>query len=94
MSIYYVNKQHGRRYYELTDHLGNVLATVLDRKTDSGTNPTDPTLYDHWSADIASSADYYPGGFVMQGRSTEHTWSRFGAQGSPKDDEVYGKGIL
>ncbi|MDI9319839.1 MAG: hypothetical protein QM530_05115, partial [Phycisphaerales bacterium] len=42
----------------------------------------------------ASTADYYPGGMMMPGRNTEYSWSRFGAQKSPKDDEVYGKGNL
>jgi hypothetical protein len=83
----------GRRYYEMTDHLGNVLATVLDRKTGAGTlSGSSGTLYDHWSADLASTADYYPGGMMMPGRNTEHDWSRIGMQGQAKDDEVYGKG--
>ncbi|MFA6152803.1 MAG: hypothetical protein WC716_15880 [Chitinophagaceae bacterium] len=85
----------GRRYYELTDHLGNVLATVLDRKTGAGTlSGSSGTLYDHWSADLASTADYYPGGMMMPGRNTEHSWSRMGYNGQAKDDEVYGKGNL
>lgn len=88
-----LNRTLGRREYELTDHLGNVLATVLDRKTGVTVGEA-PTLYDHWAADIASSADYYPGGMMMPGRYYEHDWSRMGAQGSPKDDEVYGKGSL
>lgn len=41
-----------------------------------------------------STADYYPGGMMMPGRNTEYSWSRMGAQGSIKDDEVYGKGNL
>ena len=39
-------------------------------------------------ADLASTADYYPGGMMMPGRNTEHDWSRMGAQGQQKDDEV------
>ncbi|MES2477741.1 MAG: hypothetical protein V4561_01550 [Bacteroidota bacterium] len=85
----------GRRYYEMTDHLGNVLATVLDRKTGTGELPgSSGTLYDHWSADLASTADYYPGGMMMPGRNTEYSWSRMGFNGQAKDDEVYGKGNL
>lgn len=85
----------GKREYQLTDHLGNVLATVLDRKTGSGTLAgSSGTQYDHWSADIASSADYYPGGMMMPGRNTEYSWSRHGYNGQVKDDEVYGKGNL
>lgn len=52
------------------------------------------TLYDHWSADLASTTDYYPGGMMMPGRNTEYSWSRMGSQGHEKNDEVYGKGNL
>lgn len=92
---WYANRILGRRYYELSDHLGNVLATVLDRKTGAGLLPgSSGTLYDHWSADIASVTDYYPGGFMMPGRNLEHSWSRMGYNGQMKTDEVYGKGNL
>jgi hypothetical protein len=84
----------GYKYYEMTDHLGNVLATVLDRKTGFPSSGGAGVVYDHWLADLASTADYYPGGMMMPGRNTEYSWSRMGAQGSPKDDEVYGKGNL
>ncbi|MDI9319331.1 MAG: hypothetical protein QM530_02545, partial [Phycisphaerales bacterium] len=63
----------------MTDHLGNVLATVLDRKT--GALPSSGgvgVLYDHWSAGLASTADCYPGGMMMPGRNTEYSWSRMG----------------
>lgn len=89
----YNSRNLGRRYYELTDHLGNVLATVLDRKTGSKASP-EATLYDHWSADLASVADYYPGGMMMPGRNLEHDWSRMGSQSQQKDDEIYGKGNI
>ncbi|MDI9319333.1 MAG: RHS repeat-associated core domain-containing protein [Phycisphaerales bacterium] len=88
-----VSRTLGRKYYEMTDHLGNVLATVLDRRT--GAFPSSGgagVLYDHWSADLASTADCYPGGMMMPGRNTEYSWSRMGYNGKQKDDEVYGKG--
>lgn len=70
-----------------------MLATVLDRKT--GHLPSGgATLYDYWTADIASSTDYYPGGMMMPGRNVEHDWSRHGFNGQMKTDEVYGKGNL
>lgn len=80
LAEWYISRTLGRRYYEMTDHLGNVLATVLDRKTGAGST-SGGTLYDHWSADLASTADYYPGGMMMPGRNTEYSWSRMGAQG-------------
>jgi hypothetical protein len=96
--LWNTNRTLGRKYYELTDHLGNVLATVLDRKTGAtltGAPPVPGGLYDHWHADIAQASDYYPGGMMMPGRYKEYDWSRMGYnKGSAKDDEVYGKGNL
>lgn len=90
-----VNRTLGRRFYELSDHLGNVLATVLDRRTGAGTRTIgSATFYDRWHADLASATDYYPGGMMMPGRNTEYSWSRMGYNGQAKDDEVYGKGNL
>lgn len=89
----------GKRYYEMTDHLGNVLATVMDRKT--GHLPQGGgigSLYDYWQADLASVQDYYPGGMLMPGRHKEAFGDtaiyRYGSQGEFKDDEVYGFGNL
>lgn len=91
----FTQRKLGRRYYELTDHLGNVLATVLDRRTGSGSFAgPGASFYDHWHADIAQASDYYPGGMMMPGRYKEYDWSRMGSQSQQKDDEVYGKGNL
>jgi len=80
----------GSRYYELTDHLGNVLATVLDRKT--GHISSIPSLYDYYLPDLSSATDYYPGGMPMSGRSLNGDKFRFGSQNQLKDDEIYGSG--
>ncbi|HTN16776.1 MAG TPA: hypothetical protein VL092_03780, partial [Chitinophagaceae bacterium] len=95
--IWNTNRTLGRKFFEVTDHLGNVLATVLDRKTGAtatGEAPVVGGLYDHWHADIAQASDYYPGGMIMPGRYKEYDWSRMGSQSQQKDDEVYGKGNL
>ena len=52
-------------YYELINHLGNVLATVSDQKIpvlSSG-------VIDHYLADVNSISVYYPFGSPMAGRN-------------------------
>lgn len=65
----------GLKRYELSNHLGNVLAVVSDRihmRTDST-----------W-AEVISRSDYYPFGLEMAGR-TENNNYRFGFNGKEKD---------
>lgn len=66
-----------------TDHLGNVLTTVNDRK-----------LFVHdlsvFEAVIETSQDYYPFGMLMPGRKYNPAEYRFGYNGKEKDDEVTG----
>gem|GEM_PF-6703018 len=60
----------GKRQYELTNHLGNVQATVLDRATPILDNDTLVTGY---KADISLAHDYYPFGMLMPGRYVSDT---------------------
>ncbi len=66
--------------YELTDHLGNVRATVNHVKTEQD------------QAYITSMHDYYPFGMPMPGRSFTSENYRFGFNGMEKDDEIKGVG--
>src|SRR5690606_5550916 len=69
------------------DHLGNVLSTVVDRKSGYGNNAGNYVGY--W-ANVASLNDYYPFGQVMDGRGSEHRFYRRGYNGMERDDEIYG----
>ncbi|HTM65468.1 MAG TPA: RHS repeat-associated core domain-containing protein [Flavipsychrobacter sp.] len=62
----------GNRHYELTNHLGNVQATVLDRTTPvlGGVENTQLLGY---HADISTAQDYYPFGMLMPGRYISDT---------------------
>jgi len=84
----------GEKSYELTNHLGNVLSTVTDKKIAvvSGSNSS---LIDHFTADIATAQDYYPFGMLMPGRTytaSTATNYRFGFNGKENDNEVKGVG--
>jgi len=81
----------GWKRYELTNHLGNVLAVVSDRKIgkSTGTYPG-PALW--YEADVLSTQQYYPFGMLMPGRQyTVGSYDyRYGFNGKEGDDEVKG----
>ncbi|WP_440134895.1 RHS repeat domain-containing protein, partial [Chitinophaga sancti] len=55
----------GKKFFELTNHLGNVQAVVSDRKL--GVSLNNSTV-DHYIAVIVNAQDYYPFGMLMPGR--------------------------
>ncbi len=55
----------GEKLFELSNHLGNVLVTVSDRKLAQSTSGTS---IDYYLPDIASAQDYYPFGMQKEGR--------------------------
>ena len=80
----------GLKQYEFTNHLGNVLTTVTDKKipVDVGNDGT----IDYYVADITSATDYYPFGSPMDGRAFSGEKYRFGFNGKENDDELKGDG--
>ena len=81
--------KRGYKTYELSNHLGNVLATVSDRLV-SGTC-TD-SIVDFYDADILTISDYYPFGMTMEGRTQYAEKYRFGFNGMEKYDHWQGEG--
>jgi RHS repeat-associated protein len=75
----------GMRQYELTDHLGNVMATILDRRQlySSGNDTYKPY--------IVSTTDYYPFGYPIPNRSTNTGGYRYFFNGQEGDNEVFGE---
>jgi len=81
-TIYIVYK--GKKQLELSNHLGNVLATITDRhiaRDDNG-----DLITDYYNADISSTSDYYAFGSVMPGRSIGAY--RYGFNNQEKDSEL------
>lgn len=70
----------GEKRYELTNHLGNVLAVISDN---IGMNTSDSV----W-ATVVSATDYYPFGLEMEGRIWSDTTAtyRHAFNGKEKDD--------
>ena len=91
-SKYFTTFIRGKKFFELTNHLDNVLVTVTDKKL--GIRSTnDTTKYSYYIADIVSVNDFYPFGMVMPGRSYScGTLYRYGFNGKENDNEVKGTG--
>jgi RHS repeat-associated protein len=83
----------GQKQYELTNHLGNVMVTVSDKKIPVDTASLGYAQY--YLPNIISAQDYYPFGMVEPGRSyllTGDSSYRYGMNGDMKDIEIYGTG--
>jgi RHS repeat-associated protein len=79
----------GNKQYELTNHLGNVLATVSDRKF---AVPSDTSsLIDHYEPHIVTAQDYYPFGMLsrvdLPGSGKSY---KFGFNGQEMNNDVKG----
>jgi RHS repeat-associated protein len=70
----------GNKRYELKDHLGNVRATVTDRRLLAG------------MPEILSANNYYPFGMLQPNNSYMAGDYRFGFNGMEKEDELNGAG--
>ncbi|MBC7388113.1 MAG: hypothetical protein H7329_02785 [Opitutaceae bacterium] len=79
----------GEKIFELSNHLGNVLVTVNDRKVQ---HTTDNSTVDYWEAEVVSANDYYPFGMGMPGRGYNAGSYRYGFNGKENDGEIYGEG--
>jgi RHS repeat-associated protein len=82
------NHMMGARTYELSNHLGNVLATISDKVIPKDWN-SDATI-DNFHADLVSSTDYYAFGCAMKGRVFEKSSYRYHFNGQEKTDEWTG----
>jgi RHS repeat-associated protein len=80
----------GEKLFELPNHLGNVLATVSDRRIQ---NSAGGVTVDYYTADVQSANDYYPFGMSMPGRTLSlANGYRYGFNGKEKDNEAKGEG--
>jgi RHS repeat-associated protein len=77
----------GYKSYELTNHLGNVLATVSDRKF--GVSSGGSSLIDHYEPHIVTAQDYYPFGMMSRVNLSGKSYT-FGFNGKMNDNDVKG----
>ena len=82
----------GKKLFELNNHLGNVLATISDKKLGIS---IDGTTVDHFNPQVLDANDYYPFGSLEPGRSYVASSVgnyRYGFNGKENDNEVKGVG--
>jgi len=81
----------GNKFFELSNHLGNVLVTISDKKIPVS---SDSLTIDYYNADVVTANDYYPFGMQMPGRkySQPNGSYRYGFNGKENDNEVKGEG--
>ena len=80
-----IGSTRGHKYYEQSNHLGNILATVTDLKV--GLDLDTDGIADSYEAEVASAADYYPFGWEMPGRKYNSSEYRYGFNGKEKDQD-------
>jgi RHS repeat-associated protein len=77
----------GSVQYELSNHVGNVLTTISDKKIGVSANGI---TVDYYNAEVIMQADYYPFGMVMTGRQYISGSSyRYGFNGKEKSEEIF-----
>ena len=83
--VWVYSSYRGKKVYELSNHLGNVLVTISDKKFvgDDG----------QYVADVVSAQDYYSFGMLMPTRTWDNgSKYRYGFNGQEMDNEVKGEG--
>src|SRR5690606_13412753 len=81
-----IRHYRGNKHYELTDHRGNVMAVVTDKKLPVDANE-DGTI-DYYAADIVKATDYAPFGMGLVDRSFNAESYRYGYNGKENDEET------
>ncbi|MFS2186922.1 RHS repeat-associated core domain-containing protein [Mucilaginibacter sp. Mucisp84] len=80
----------GKKEYELDNHLGNVMASVTDKRLQHQNG----TSVDYFLADVATAQDYYAFGSQMPDRTytnSPNSYYRYGFNGKENDNDI-GKG--
>ncbi len=96
-SGYIYNFIRGQKFYELSNHLGNVLVIISDKKIGAipASCPTcKTTSVPYFMADVVNAQDYYPFGMLMPGRTYIATSAyRYGFNGKEQDSAINGNGV-
>lgn len=75
----------GERSFELSNHLGNVMVTVSDRKLQISAGGL---IVDYYTADVVTAVDYYPFGMSMPGRKYNSVKYRYSFNGQEKEADL------
>ena len=73
--------KRGRKFFELSNHLGNVLVTITDQKIWT----VDAANGNYYAATVTSATDYYAFGEAIPGRRNQPAGNRYGFNGKEND---------
>jgi RHS repeat-associated protein len=80
----------GNKYFEVSNHLGNVISVFTDKKIPRDDNSNG--IIDYFQPEVLACNDYTAFGAPMSERSFSSNKYRYGFNGKEKDDEVQGGG--
>lgn len=81
----------GGKYYEIANHLGNVMSIISDRKVGIA-DPNNSTRISNYDAEIVSATDYYPFGMTARSFNNGYGNYRTGFNGKENDKDA-GEGV-
>ena len=84
-------RELGKKQYEFSNHLGNVLTVVSDKKLPIE-SITSPGEVEYFVCEIVSATDYSSFGCTLEGRNFNSSSYRYSFQNQEKDDELKGEG--
>ena len=83
---YMITVTRGKKLYEFTDHRGNILAVVSDKKIQ--VNANNGGIVDYYVPDIVSATDYSSFGAQLPGRTYQSEKYRYSINGQEKSTEL------
>ena len=86
------HRSQGNKVYELSNHLGNVLAAISDVK--QGVDSDQDGTIDYYETHTLSTNDYYPFGLSMKERSFVEKEYRYGFNGKENDSDFGNKQVI
>lgn len=84
------HRNRGQRRYELSNHLGNLLTVISDRKTPLDSD--NDGFWESFEAEVYSAQDYYAFGMGMENLNYSFEFYSFGFNGYELNNDVKGKG--
>jgi RHS repeat-associated protein len=89
-SKYYLHLE-GNKRYEISNHLGNVMSVITDRKRGAGVSAG---AYTYYLPAVLSASDYYAFGMEMPGRTYSAGAYRYGFNGKENDRGNFGTQLV
>ena len=81
----------GYKFYEISNHLGNVVTTISDKKL-GVVDPSNSTRYAYYNPEIVMANDYYAFGMQRKHYDAGIYYYRYGFNGKENDRDVKGEG--